>query len=184
MPRVLGYHGCQKAFADGVRSGQITIDQWKPSQNTYDWLGEGIYFWEGSRSRADSWAKELFGDQGDVLEVEIELGECLDLLENTYYNSIRGIFQNLRTVYQSQNWALPKNKKKKHSLDCLVINKFVNFMEKFEGQDGIVFQTVRGLFEEGRPIFPGSAIRNQSHIQVAVRDISCIKLIDKFGAKI
>ena len=64
---VLGYHGCQKEFAGGVRSGQITFAQWKPSQNQYDWLGEGIYFWEGSRTRAEQWAALQYGDEADVL---------------------------------------------------------------------------------------------------------------------
>ncbi len=65
---VLGYHGCEKVFANGVRSGRISLAQWKPSQNLYDWLGEGIYFWESSRTRAEEWATEIFGDQADVLK--------------------------------------------------------------------------------------------------------------------
>jgi hypothetical protein len=88
---VIGHHGCTKVFAAGVRSGQIRLDQWLPSENTYDWLGAGIYFWESSRSRAKKWAIEQFGDEADVLEVEIELGHCLDLLENTYHSAIRAI---------------------------------------------------------------------------------------------
>jgi hypothetical protein len=45
--------------------------------------------------------------------------------------------------------------------------------------EGILFQTVRGAFEEGRPLFPGSAIRTQSHIQIAVRDVQCIRIHDE-----
>jgi hypothetical protein len=173
---VVGYHGCEQVFADGVRSGRIPLDHWKPSQNVYDWLGEGIYFWEGSRSRAKEWAELQFGDVADVLEVEIDLGHCLDLLESTYHEAIRATYRNLRTVYHSQGWALPKNLKKRHDLDCLVINKFVRFMEQFADQQGIRFQTVRGVFEEGRPLFPGSAIRSESHIQIAVRDLRCLRV--------
>jgi hypothetical protein len=77
---------------------------------------------------------------------------------------------------------LPKNKGKKHDLDCLVINKFVAFMERFQGQQGIVFQTVRGVFEEGRRIFPGSVLRSQSHI-LAVRDFSCLRIPGASGGK-
>ena len=183
MPTVLGYHGCQRDFADAVRSGRITLAQWKPSQNVYDWLGEGIYFWEGSRTRADQWAVEQSGDQADVLEVEIDLGQCLNLLESTYHEAIRATYRNLRRVYRSQGWLLPKNQKKRHDLDCLVINKFVKFMERFEGQQGILFQTVRGVFEEGRPLFPGSALRSQSHIQIAVRDVQCMRVHKERGGK-
>ncbi len=176
MATVLGYHGCQRVFADGVRSGRTMLAEWKPSQNVYDWLGEGIYFWEGSRTQAEQWAVEQFGDQADVLEVVIDLGRCLNLLESTYHDGLKATYQNLRTVYRSQGWTLPKNQKKRHDLDCLVMNKYVEFMERFEGQQGIVFQTVRGVFEEGRPLFPGSAIRAQSHVQIAVRDVACMRI--------
>ena len=76
---------------------------------------------------------------------------------------------------------MPKNYKKRHDLDCLVMNKFVKFMERFVGREGILFQTVRGVFEEGRPLFPGSAIRTQSHIQIAVRDVRCLRIRDERG---
>jgi hypothetical protein len=173
---VVGYHGCQRPFADRVRSGQITPAQWQPSQNVFDWSGEGIYFWEDSRTRAEQWAVEQFGDEADVLEVVVDLGQCLNLLESTYHEALRATYRNLRTVYRSQGWTLPKNKRNQHDLDCLVMNKFVKFMERFEGQQGIRFQTVRGVFEEGRPLFPGSAIRTQSHIQIAVRDVTCLRI--------
>jgi hypothetical protein len=183
VPQVLGYHGCQRDFAEGVRAGRITLAQWQPSQNRYDWLGEGIYFWEGSRTRAEQWAVEQWGEQADVLEVVIDLAQCLDLLDSTYHDAIRATYRNLRTVYKCQGWTLPANRRKRHDLDCLVINKFVLFMERFEGQQGIRFQTVRGVFEEGRPLFPGSAIRAQSHIQIAVRDVQCLDIHDEWGGE-
>jgi hypothetical protein len=173
---VLGYHGCDRPFADAARSGRITLTAWRLSQNLYDWLGEGIYFWEGSRSRAEQWAVEHFGEEADVLEVEIELGHCLNLLESTYHDTLRQTYRNLRAAYRSRGLTLPKNQKKRHDLDCLVINKFVQFMEKLMVQQEIRIQTVRGVFEEGRPLFPGSALRAQSHIQVAVRDVQCIRI--------
>jgi len=40
--------------------------------------------------------------------------------------------------------------------------------------DGLSYQTVRGWFTEGGPAFPGSGIERESHIQIAVRDPSCI----------
>ena len=36
------------------------------------------------------------------------------------------------------------------------------------------YQTVRGVFIEGRPAFPGSKVALKSHIQIAVRDPACI----------
>ena len=174
MAVIVGYHGCEREFAAGVRAGRITLAEWRLSQNAYDWLGEGIYFWEGSRSRAEQWASERFGDDADVLQVEIELGECLNLLENTYYNDLRASYRRLRTDLRNQQMTLPRNHKKRHELDNLVINNFVDMM----AERGTRFQTVRAVFEEGRRLYPGSAIRTRSHIQIAVLDFRCIRICD------
>jgi hypothetical protein len=40
--------------------------------------------------------------------------------------------------------------------------------------EGIEYQTVRGVFIEGKPAFPGSKIALKSHIQIAVKDPACI----------
>ena len=42
-PLVL-FHGCDKDVSEAVLSGQATL---QPSENDYDWLGNGIYFWVG-----------------------------------------------------------------------------------------------------------------------------------------
>jgi hypothetical protein len=39
---VLAYHGCDLAVGERLLDG----DAFKPSNNDYDWLGPGIYFWE------------------------------------------------------------------------------------------------------------------------------------------
>ena len=183
MATVVGYHGCRRAFADGVRSGRITLADWKPSRNMYDWLGEGVYFWEGSRSRAEEWAAQHFGADGDVLEAEIDLGRCLNLLESTYHNALRATYRNLRDAYRRLGWMLPTNRKGLHALDCLVINKLAKRMDGLRREHGIRFQSVRGVFEEGRPLFPGSAIRTASHIQIAVRDSRCIRVREERRAR-
>ena len=41
---VLGYHSCAPDFAESLISGETTIEEWRSSDNPYDWLGHGIYF--------------------------------------------------------------------------------------------------------------------------------------------
>ena len=41
---IVGYHGCPRTFTDALLLGKVPIGQWNTSQNTYDWLGEGIYY--------------------------------------------------------------------------------------------------------------------------------------------
>jgi|SRR6266511_7744 len=51
---VIGYHGCDAAVVAKVLSGKDTL---APTQKDYDWLGNGIYFWEHGPRRAYDWAK-------------------------------------------------------------------------------------------------------------------------------
>jgi hypothetical protein len=54
---VLGYHGCRPDFADALVSGALPVRDWRPSQNPYDWIGHGIYFWEHAPERARDWGE-------------------------------------------------------------------------------------------------------------------------------
>ncbi len=38
---IFDFHGCDKAIADAVLTGEGTLSA---SENAYDWLGRGIYF--------------------------------------------------------------------------------------------------------------------------------------------
>jgi hypothetical protein len=63
-------------------------------------------------------------------------------------------------------------------LDCAVVDYSVRMIAETEGTK---YQTVRGIFIEGQPAFPGSKIALKSHIQLAVRDPACI--IELFRAE-
>ncbi len=39
---VLAYHGCDAAVAERLLRGE----PFRKSENDYDWLGAGVYFWE------------------------------------------------------------------------------------------------------------------------------------------
>ncbi len=54
---ILGFHGCDRALRDQIVSTQgIVLES---SDNDYDWLGSGIYFWENSYQRALEFATFL-----------------------------------------------------------------------------------------------------------------------------
>ena len=47
---LIGYHGCDiTTVYDVVLDGNLN-----PSRNTYDWLGNGIYFWEDDIERGST----------------------------------------------------------------------------------------------------------------------------------
>jgi len=49
---VLGFHGCDEETYNIVLHEHNPL---LPSNNSYDWLGNGIYFWEDSVDRAQQW---------------------------------------------------------------------------------------------------------------------------------
>jgi hypothetical protein len=141
------------------------LEAWQPSHNPYDWLGHGIYFWEFAPSRAKVW-----GGKGGVVGAVIQLGLCLDLTDVQHTNLLRQGYKAVRQTRREMGVPMPRNRGKRRDLDCTVINELAELSER----KGINFQTVRCPFLEGRPAFPGSGILRESHIQIAVRDSSCI----------
>lgn len=75
--------------------------------------------------------------------------------------------------FAASSRLLPVNKgkaQKRRELDCAVINDCLDRMER----RSIPFDTVRGAFLEGPPVFPGTTISAETHIQIAVRNVDCI----------
>ena len=175
LPRtVVGYHGCRRDFADGLVAGRVNMEAWKTSQNDYDWLGEGVYFWEHAPGRAWQWAREQYGDEGAVVAAAVRLGRCLDLADTAFTGLLQQSFDGTVDLYARQGWPLPKNggrEFKLRKLDRLVIDRLTRATDR---ADGVHYQTVRCPFEEGDPVYDGGMIKAQSHVQIAVRDKRCI----------
>ncbi|HKB04636.1 MAG TPA: hypothetical protein VKD90_20600 [Gemmataceae bacterium] len=163
---VFGYHGTDPAFAERLVRGEIAPADWSPSENKYDWLGHGIYFWEYAPDRARAWTRK-----GGVVGAIITLGVCLDLTDVKYTHMLTEAYTGFAARQRRRRKPLPENRGKRRDLDCAVINYLV---EETARRTGVAFQTVRAPFLEGDPIYPGSAILSESHVQVAVRDPLCI----------
>ena len=180
---VTGYHGCDAAVAARALAGAARLNL---SRNAYDWLGEGIYFWEHGPQRALEWAVEQANLSGAkikepaVLGAKINLGECLDLLDTANTRLLGYWYVEFRRFVQQKRARIPENRDAPGSRrgdrvlrfrDRAVIDYTVSRISDVEG---ISYQTVRGVFLEGEPAFPGSKIALKSHIQIAVRDSACI----------
>lgn len=169
---VIGYHGCSEETAGKILAEQSFI----PSTKFYDWLGEGVYFWEYAPYRALEWAITRCAREGGqpvVLRATIRLGRCLNLLDVKPIPHLMETYQSLVTSVGLLN--LPRNTERgAHYLDRLVIDTYCRPGE--HRQPGTV-QTVRGSFAEGTPIYPGSKILSKAHVQLAVRDPTCISQI-------
>jgi hypothetical protein len=157
---ILGYHGCDPEFAEALICGGMSIAEWEPSTNDWDWLGHGIYFWEYAPLRARDWM-----GKGGVVGAYINLGNCLDLTDLDATELLAKQFEAVRKIHEDEGRPLPSNRGKRGDLDCLVINELVAAAD----DAGVKFDTVRSPFLEGEPAFEGSRILRESHIQIAVR---------------
>ena len=168
---IIAYHGCDESV---VRRALLTGAPLASSENDYDWLGTGIYFWEFGPERALEWAVEIKKRNPQrirkpaVLGAVLHLGTCFDLLDTRCTRALAACWEHYRIIAPGIKSA---NKGVLHYLDCDVLNFALPFIQ---AEEGTSFQTVRGVFQEGTPAYPGSEIRLQSHIQIAVRDKSCI----------
>ena len=168
---VIGYHGCHIETAQRVLAGQSM----SLSTNKYDWLGAGIYFWEYAPERAGEWARSRFGSDAAILMAEIRLGRCLNLLDTAYFESLAETYADIAERNRQAGRKMPVNRQdKRHYLDRAVIDEYC---EKW-ARVGTIYQTVRGCFPEGQPLYEGSKILRETHVQIAVQDVSCILRVE------
>ncbi len=165
---VVGYHGCSQEVARLILEQQRFV----PSTKAYDWLGEGIYFWEYAPYRALQWAQERYTfpeGSAAVIGATIQLGRCLNLLDTEYMTTIATTYA---AFAASGVETLPRNTNRgAHYLDRYIIDAHCR---EIEAAGLAPVQTVRGSFAEGTPVYPGSKILDRSHVQIAVRDASCL----------
>lgn len=158
-----------------------------PSDRPYDWLGPGIYFWEADSQRAMEWAAarcRTTGEQPAVVGAAIDLGNCLDLLSRSDQDIVALAYDSLTALYQKAGQPLPKNEnsprggdedRRLRKLDCAVIRHLHEAVCGPNEDELPSFDTVRGMFTEGAPLYAGSGFHAQSHVQISVRDASLIK---------
>jgi hypothetical protein len=109
---VVGYHGCDAAVVERVLSGKVRLAL---STNAYDWLGEGIYFWEHRPQRAYEWAIEqarvgsIKVQNPSVLAAKIDLGVCFDLLDTANTRLLGDWFSKFRRFVRQKGGQLPRN---------------------------------------------------------------------------
>ncbi len=176
---VLGYHGCLRSTADDVVAGRTELAH---SDRDYDWLGAGAYFWESDVQRAQEWAQHRFGADGAVIGAVIDLRNCLDLVSRFDLELVREAHPRFLKFCTDTGTEAPVNSNVRNDpngdvllrrLDCAVINFLNRSMDA--SPDIESFDTVRGMFLEGGPLYEGSAIREKNHVQIAVRNNDVIK---------
>lgn len=183
---VLGFHGCDREVGEKILAGKESA---RRSENDYDWLGEGVYFWENSPERALSYAKMLAkqthrtkGRIYDpfVIGAVIDLGSCLNLTEENALLEVKSAYEALKSLSVMAEIQMPENKqgftgdddKIKRHLDCAVIMLLHGLREDKSLSS---YDSVRSPFFEGGALYEGAMFTQKAHIQIAVRNPLCIK---------
>lgn len=165
---VYGYHGTSAENASDILSRGFVV-----SRNPYDWLGDGIYFFEAAPERAREWAENRYADPA-VIVAEIDLIDCMDLLDIQWAHVLADAYNEYIRHLKTDGTIMPHQTSGAHRLDREVINFAIGLLE----ESGMVIHSVRGAFSEGNPVYPDSAIFDRSHVQIAVRDPDkCVKRI-------
>lgn len=172
---MIAYHGCDAAVAARLLAGEA----FRRSQNDYDWLGEGIYFWEYGYDRALQFAREQ-QQRGKVkapavVGALLQLGRCFDLMDTRFTTELGKAFEMFRRSHVLHHHELPVNSgatpdQLLRRRDCAVFN----FYLKLLAEVGTHYDSVRCGFTEGAPAYEGSGILQKSHIQISVRNDACI----------
>ncbi|MFK7750090.1 MAG: hypothetical protein AB8B65_16985 [Kordia sp.] len=186
---MIGFHGCDKSVRDQLL---VKPNNVKISEKPFDWLGHGFYVWENNYERALAWAKDKQKrgkiKEASVIGVVLTLDYCLDLIDSEFIRMLSIYYEIMKKDFSSINKELPKNKNVKEDshkdllireLDCAVIQYLHQMIkEEIENDKNTSlksFDSVRGVFTEGGPAFPGAGVQKKSHIQICIRNMSCIK---------
>jgi hypothetical protein len=182
---VLAFHGCDQSLVNHVILGSTAL---KPSTNKYDWLGHGVYFWDNSPARALEFATFLRDNPGKskskiinpaVIGAVINLGYCLDLLDFQNLQLVKLGYEILAITNAASGSPIPVNKIAGDNndlllreLDCAVFETLHQVRRKNKLP---AFDSVRGVFWEGKFLYTNAGFREKDHIQICIRNPNCIK---------
>ena len=177
---VLGFHGTDAGTVKKVLNSQSA--NLRPSNNDYDWLGDGIYLWENDPERARSFILEKMQREGDrrkpaVIGAVIDLGFCMNLVDRPALMELQAAYRDLKEDSELLGFPMPENKGPTDDLLRRFLDKAVfDQVHMLRSQQELPeYQTVRSPFLEGKPLYENTFFRSKTHIQIAVRDPSCIK---------
>lgn|GEM_PF-1272033 len=149
------YHGTTHDSARQIIAKQEFI----PSAGEDEYLGFGVYFFEGSELDAKEWARKRVGRRGKiaVIQAVVNLGRCLDLNVREHRKFVQDTVRHLGTKRRVPGVT-----------DAMVINFIgANFKPEID--------TVRALYPPRDPgntrLFPGSRLWDFVRLVICVRNV-------------
>lgn len=120
-----------------------------------------------------------------VVGAVIDLGHCLDLSNRANLKVVRGAYDSYLAQQRAGKLELPQNRSLAGQpnkdrilrfLDCAVFQHLHDSIDDLI-EDGIEverYDTVRGPFTEGEPLYDNCGFFERSHVQIAVVNPACI----------
>jgi hypothetical protein len=181
---VVAYHGCDRATETALVSGALT--ELSQSNNPYDWLGPGVYFFQDDWRRALMFAQASADNPSrhftarpittpSVVGAILKLSSVVDVSTQEGIEAFRVSYEAL----QKSGVKLNENKKSKQEDPDVILRGldrqvFINLHQMLHDQQLLPVDAVRGAFPQGQPVAPTSAIYANSHVQIALRNSACV----------
>jgi hypothetical protein len=177
---LFAYHGCDRELAEAVIHDGVPL---QASNNDYDWLGPGIYFWVDSPERALEWAKATHERNPQKIREPAVVGAyvvprlCLNFTDYAVRAELKAAHGVLEAYARERQETLPQNLRLRDGkplmryLDCAVIRTLHKLRERAELP---AYDTVYGVFEEGNLLYPEAGFREKTHVQIAIRNPDCL----------
>lgn len=187
---VIAYHGCDVTVRDDLVTGRLHhLDH---SNNDYDWLGPGAYFFEGDVERAFYFAHASHSYPArrytarpiaspSVVGSILKVASWLDMTTQAGLVEFKESYQGMLAVLDADQRPVPHNRAASDD-DADIIyraldNAVFNWMHRTRAQMSppqAPYQAVRAAFHQGPEIAPRSGFHERTHVQIALRDDSCV----------
>ena len=164
----IGYHGTTEEAAD-----KLVRENFQLSENSWEWLGHGVYFWQDAPKRAREWARswlslrKKYDGPVAVVAAEIDLTDFVDMLDLEGVQRMREVVESFA---QQDDGSTRVNEPPKNYLDCAIFN----VATKMLSSEGLQVAGYRACCVEGTRLVENSPIYDRSHVQLAVLDQSTI----------
>lgn len=163
---IVAYHGTTAYQADRLVAGH----PFKPSDNSDDWLGHGVYFWEYAPKQAWWWAEKFKKlEKPAVVGAMIRLGNCFDLLDPANVQSLEALHAAMMQKWHQTDAEIPENGNQHKNLDCAIFNHYYSLA----GEASRPIDTARAVYvptESAKRVWKRSWIYEEAHIQICVRN--------------
>lgn len=184
------YHGCDITTRDDLISGRLK--HLSHSNNRYDWLGPGAYFFEGDVERALLFAQASSRNPDKrytakpiatpaVVGAVLQVKNWLDMTTQAGIKEFSLAYQAFADGLNAAGKPVPENRPASDTDTDVIYRALDNAVFTWlhrarESQDPPLpsFQAVRAAFHQGEAVAPTSGFHANTHIQISLRDNACV----------